>query len=47
MLVNMEERARHRNALRTEREAKRRAIEEEKFARIQRKQGNNIVFNLH
>lgn len=47
MLVNMEERARHRHTLRTEREAKRRAIEEEKFARVQRKPSNNTSFNLH
>lgn len=32
----MEERARRREAIRTEREAKRRAIEEEKLARVQR-----------
>ena len=37
MLVNMEERARQRNALKNEREAKRRAIEEEKLTRVQRK----------
>ncbi len=36
LLVNMEERARKRYALKTEREAKRRAIEEEKFAKVQR-----------
>jgi hypothetical protein len=33
----MEERARRRYALRTEREAKRRAIEEEKLAKVQRR----------
>jgi hypothetical protein len=32
----MEERARRRYTLRTEREAKRRAIEEEKLAKVQR-----------
>ena len=36
ILANMEERARKRETLRTEREAKRRAIEEEKLARVQR-----------
>jgi hypothetical protein len=36
LLVNMEDRARRRYALKTEREAKRRAIEEERVAKIQR-----------
>lgn len=36
LLANMEERARRRESIRTEREAKRRAIEEEKLARVQR-----------
>jgi hypothetical protein len=36
-LSNMEERARLRLAMKTEREAKRRAIEEEKLAKVQRK----------
>jgi hypothetical protein len=35
-LLNMDERARKRNALKTEREAKRRAIEDEKLAKVQR-----------
>ncbi|CAF3107753.1 unnamed protein product [Rotaria socialis] len=35
ILLNMEERARRRNALKTEREAKRRAIEDEKLAKVQ------------
>jgi hypothetical protein len=37
LLINMEERARKRYALKTEREAKRRAIEEEKLAKVQRR----------
>lgn len=41
ILTNMEERARRRYALKTEREAKRRAIEEEKQAKIQRKKISN------
>jgi hypothetical protein len=36
ILLNMEERARKRYELKTEREAKRRAIEEEKIAKVQR-----------
>ena len=36
LLTTMEERARQRNALKTEREARRRAIEEEKMAKVQR-----------
>jgi hypothetical protein len=36
LLLNMEERARKRYELRTERETKRRAIEEEKLAKVQR-----------
>ena len=38
LLINMEERARHRSALKTEREARRRAIEDEKLAKVQRKE---------
>ena len=38
LLINMEERARQRSALKTEREARRRAIEEEKLAKVQRKE---------
>ena len=46
VLSNMDERARRRNALRTEREAKRRAVEEEKLARVQRRiTCVNIIFN--
>ena len=36
LLANMEERARKRQALKSERETKRRAIEEEKLAKAQR-----------
>ena len=36
ILMNMEERARKRYEMKTEREIKRRAIEEEKLAKIQR-----------
>lgn len=44
----MEERARRRYALRTEREAKRRANEEEKLAKVQRKRRKkNPLFDFH
>ncbi len=36
LLANMEERARRRSALKTERETKRRALEEEKLVKVQR-----------
>ncbi len=43
LLVNMEERARKREALKTEREAKRRAIEEEKLAKVQRMKTRQLI----
>lgn len=45
ILMNMEERARRRNALKAEREAKRRAIEEEKLTRVQR-MSSEIIFDF-
>jgi hypothetical protein len=42
----MEERARRRYALKTEREAKRRAIEEEKLAKVQRMKNTKKKFIL-
>lgn len=45
----MEERARKRYELKTEREAKRRAFEEEKLAKVQRKKKKTkvLVLNLY